>query len=338
MSIIELKNVSKSFRILNRHEGLFGSLKDLFSNDYRTVKAVENISFSIEKGETVGFVGPNGAGKSTTIKMMCGVLESSHGDILVNNYVPYKDRKEYVRTIGVVYGQRTQLWWELPVIESFKIHKEIYKISQKDYEENMQCFEELVNIKCLYSTPVKFLSLGQRMLCDIIAAFLHNPSIIYLDEPTIGLDISVKNKIRTIIKELNERKNTTVLLTTHDISDIEVICKRIIIIDKGTIVYDGDIQKINALFGAYRTLKLDVDISENEISNKMYCKFNSLKTASIKKQKDGWISLTFNQDEIPLLEILNFLTSQYPIKDIKVEDIETESIIRKIYDGELTKQ
>jgi ABC-2 type transport system ATP-binding protein len=173
----------------------------------------------------------------------------------------------------------------------------------------MQCFEELVNIKCLYSTPVKFLSLGQRMLCDIIAAFLHNPSIIYLDEPTIGLDISVKNKIRTIIKELNERKNTTVLLTTHDISDIEVICKRIIIIDKGTIVYDGDIQKINALFGAYRTLKLDVDISENEISNKMYCKFNSLKTASIKKQKDGWISLTFNQDEIPLLEILNFLTT-----------------------------
>ncbi|MFZ5988108.1 MAG: ABC transporter ATP-binding protein [Bacillota bacterium] len=335
MSIIEINNLSKHFKVLNRHEGLKGAIRDLFSKDYKIVKAVDDISMQINLGETVGFVGPNGAGKSTTIKMMTGVLEPTGGHININGYVPYKSRKKYVQNIGVVFGQRTQLWWELPVIESFKILKEIYRIDQKVYDENMTTFNDLVNLKDLYLTPVRFLSLGQRMLCDIAASFLHNPKVIFLDEPTIGLDVSIKSKIRTVIKGLNEQRKTTILLTTHDISDIEALCKRIIIIDKGHIIYDGNIQMITKMFGAYRTLKIDVSETAENIEEKINKAFTWKSTVPVEKHEDGWISITINQDEVPLLSVLNFVMSEYQVKDIKVEEIETESIIRKIYEGEL---
>ncbi|WP_010248056.1 ABC transporter ATP-binding protein [Acetivibrio cellulolyticus] len=335
MNIIQINNLTKHFKVLNRHEGLLGAAKDLFSQDYKIVKAVDGISMQIAEGETIGFVGPNGAGKSTTIKMMTGVLEPSGGEININGYIPYKERKKYVQNIGVVFGQRTQLWWELPVIESFKILKEIYRIDKKVYDENMATFDELVNLKSLYTTPVRFMSLGQRMLCDIAASFLHNPKIIFLDEPTIGLDVSIKSKIRTVIKGLNEQKNTTILLTTHDISDIEALCKRIIIIDKGSIIYDDELSEINKMFGAYRTLKIDMGIPPQDLEEKIRAAFPCKSPIHVEKQDDGWLSVTINQDEVTLMNVLNFVMSNYPVKDVKIEEIKTESIIKKIYEGEL---
>jgi ABC-2 type transport system ATP-binding protein len=203
LAVITLNNLSKHFKILNRRQGLLGALQDLFSRDYKSVKAVDGVSLAIETGEMVGFLGPNGAGKSTTIKMLTGVLEPSGGEIYVNGNVPFKNRQKNAQRIGVVFGQRTQLWWDLPVIESFRVLKEIYQITPEAYEENLTIFNQLVDLKSLYAIPVRNLSLGQRMLCDIAAAFLHNPAIIFLDEPTIGLDISVKSKIRSLIQTLN---------------------------------------------------------------------------------------------------------------------------------------
>ncbi len=235
----------------------------------------------------------------------------------------------------MVFGQRTQLWWELPVIESFKLLKEIYQIDSKVYEENISMFNDLVNLKELHLTPVRFLSLGQRMLCDIAASFLHNPKIIFLDEPTIGLDVSIKSKIRSVIKRLNEERKTTILLTTHDISDIEALCKRIIIIDKGSIIYDGSIQTINKIFGAYRTLKVDINDSKENLFEIVNQYFKCKNAIPVDEHEDGWISITVNQEEVPLLNILNFIMGKYSVKDIKIEEIETESIIKKIYEGEL---
>lgn len=339
MSIIELNNLSKHFKVLNRHEGLGGAIKDLFSKDYKTVKAVDNISMSIDEGEMVGFVGPNGAGKSTTIKMMTGVLEPTSGDIMIDNYIPYRQRKKYVRNIGVVFGQRSQLWWELPVIESFKLLKEIFEIDDKVYEHNIGLFNELVNLKSLNNTPVRFLSLGQRMLCDIVAAFLHNPKIIFLDEPTIGLDVSIKSKIRNLIKQLNSLNKTTILLTTHDISDLEILCKRIIIIDKGSILFDGSTQKVNSLFGSYRVLKIELpdndDISFNEFAQNLKDKFAGQKPLEVELQEGRWVNITVNVDEIKLMDVLNYLMTLYPLRDIKVEEIATEKVIREIYEGGL---
>ncbi|HOO80802.1 MAG TPA: ATP-binding cassette domain-containing protein, partial [Lachnospiraceae bacterium] len=232
-NIIQLTDVSKEFKVLNRREGLKGSIQDLFSRDYKTVHAVNHISMNIHPGEIVGYLGPNGAGKSTTIKMMTGVLEPTSGEILVHGRTPYKNRTQNAQEIGVVFGQRSQLWWSLPLIESFKILKDIYQISDVDYQDMLALYESLVDVQDLYHKPVRQMSLGQRTLSDILAAFLHNPPVVFLDEPTIGLDVSMKSKIRELIKALNQQKKTTVILTTHDMGDVDALCKRIVIIDKG---------------------------------------------------------------------------------------------------------
>ena len=239
-NIIEIKNVSKEFKVLNRHEGLKGSFQDLFSRDYKIIRAVDNISMNIEQGEIVGYLGPNGAGKSTTIKMMTGVLEPTSGEILVGGNVPYKNRTKNAQEIGVVFGQRSQLWWSLPLVESFRILKDIYQISDADYESILEIYRSLVDLEPLLHKPVRQMSLGQRTLSDILAAFLHNPKIVFLDEPTIGLDVSMKSKIRTLIKALNKERNTTVILTTHDMGDVDALCKRIVIIDHGKMLGEVD--------------------------------------------------------------------------------------------------
>ena len=231
--VVVMKNVSKEFKVLNRHEGLKGSFQDLFSRDYKIVKAVNDVSLTVEKGEIIGYLGPNGAGKSTTIKMMTGVLEPSSGEIEVNGMVPYKDRTRNSENMGVVFGQRSQLWWNLPLIESFKLLRDIYMVPEKDYKDMLELYKSLVDIEPIIHKPVRQMSLGQRTLSDILAAFLHNPGIVFLDEPTIGLDVSMKAKIRELIKGLNEVKKTTVILTTHDMGDVDALCKRIIIIDEG---------------------------------------------------------------------------------------------------------
>lgn len=309
---IVMKNVVKEFKVLNRHEGLAGSLKDLFSRDYRTVKAVDNISIKIKAGEIVGYLGPNGAGKSTTIKMMTGVLEPSRGQIIVNGNIPYKNRTKNAENIGVVFGQRSQLWWSLPLIESFRLLKEIYMIPTEDYNKMIELYRELADIDNLLHKPVRQMSLGQRTLSDILAAFLHNPKIVFLDEPTIGLDVSMKARIRNLIKGLNKEKNTTVILTTHDMGDVDALCQRIVIIDHGSMVYDNDIEHLKRYFGSYRTVRLNME-------------------------GIGWKEILVDESKNSVMSVISEYQSRGNIKDIKIEDISTEEVIKKIYENAASK-
>lgn len=341
-NVIELKNVDKEFKVLNRREGLKGSFRDLFSRDYKIVKAVNGVSMEIKPGEIVGYLGPNGAGKSTTIKMMTGVLQPTRGEITVNGKRPYKNRTENAQNIGVVFGQRSQLWWSLPLIESFKILKSIYGIPDEQYREMLDLYESLIDIKELYSKPVRQMSLGQRTLSDILAAFLHNPPVVFLDEPTIGLDVAMKAKIRNLIKALNKEKNTTVILTTHDMGDVDALCERIVIIDKGTMLYDNDIEHLRSFFGAYRTLKLKINKHPEEIDeNTLKEQLNEIEIHVCAKfpqadfsfgTDEGWITILIDEAQIPLMKVLNSLQEDRKIYDVHLEEITTESVIKKIYE------
>ncbi|MCQ2542718.1 MAG: ATP-binding cassette domain-containing protein [Lachnospiraceae bacterium] len=340
--VIELKNIDKEFKVLNRHEGLKGSFQDLFSRDYKVIKAVNNVSMKIKPGEIVGYLGPNGAGKSTTIKIMTGVLQPTRGEILVNGQIPYKNRTSNAQNIGVVFGQRSQLWWSLPLIESFKLLKDIYGISDKDYKEMLALYESLVDIKELYSKPIRQMSLGQRTLSDILAAFLHNPPIVFLDEPTIGLDVSMKAKIRNLIKALNKEKNTTVILTTHDMGDVDALCERIVIIDKGTMLYDNDINHLKSFFGAYRTLKIKIDKHAEELSQDIRDKEKEQIENLLKEgfeaadftvgQDEDFYSILIDESQVHLMKVLQYLQEKIKIYDVLLEEISTESVIRKIYE------
>ena len=306
---IEMSGVVKEFKVLNRREGLKGSIMDLFSRDYRTVTAVDNISVKIPEGQIVGYLGPNGAGKSTTIKMMTGVLEPTRGDIIVNGNIPYKNRTKNAENIGVVFGQRSHLWWSLPLIESFKLLKDIYLIHDKEYEDMMALYESLVDMEPILHKTVRQMSLGQRTLSDILAAFLHNPRIVFLDEPTIGLDVSMKAKIRELIKELNRQKNTTVILTTHDMGDVDALCERIVIIDHGKMIYDNDMEHLKSYFGSYRTLKLRLP-------------------------GDVWEETLIDESKTDVMSVISEHQKKGKILDIKLEEISTEEVIKKIYEGE----
>ena len=327
-AIIEIKNVSKEFRVLNRREGLKGSLKDLFSRDYKTVKAVDNISMSIQQGEIVGYLGPNGAGKSTTIKMMTGVLEPTSGEILVGGNVPYENRTRNAQEIGVVFGQRSQLWWALPLVESFRLLKDIYQIPDEKYESIIKLYRSLVDIEPLLHKPVRQMSLGQRTLSDILAAFLHDPKIVFLDEPTIGLDVAMKSRIRTLIHALNKEKNTTVILTTHDMGDVDALCKRIVIIDKGKMLYDNDIEHLKGFFGSYRTLKIRI---EGDLKEQAMHIQKELPEFSVSAD-DEWISVLVDEDKAKVIDVLGKLQHSYNIRDMQLEEISTEEVIKKIYE------
>ena len=305
---IVMKNVCKDCKVLNRHEGLKGSIRDLFSRDYKTISAVKDVSLEIKKGEVIGYLGPNGAGKSTTIKMMTGVLEPTSGEIIVNGLVPYKERTKNSENIGVVFGQRSQLWWSLPLIESFKLLRDIYMVPKKEYEDMLELYSSLVDLEPILHKPVRQMSLGQRTLSDILAAFLHNPDIVFLDEPTIGLDVSMKAKIRSLILGLNSQKNTTVILTTHDMGDVDALCRRIVIIDKGTKIYDNDIEHLKSYFGSYRTLHL-------------------------RMADDTWYDEVIDESKQDIMEIIMTKQKEQKIKDIKLEEISTEEVIKKIYEG-----
>ncbi len=345
-SIITLKNVSKEFKVLNRHEGIKGGFQDLFSRDYKIIKAVNDVSMEIMPGEICGYLGPNGAGKSTTIKMMTGVLQPTSGEILVNGRIPYKNRTENAQNIGVVFGQRSQLWWALPLIESFKLLRDIYQIDEKDFKDMMDLYESLVDIKELYSKPVRQMSLGQRTLSDILAAFLHNPGVVFLDEPTIGLDVSMKSKIRDLIKALNHEKGTTVILTTHDMGDVDALCKRIVIIDKGVMLYDNSIENLRSFFGAYRTLRLRLAKDASQLTKEALVKQAEELDAELKvsypqvtslrvSAGEEWIDVLLNEDEIPLMKVLSHLQETRRIYDVQLKEISTESVIKKIYDKEM---
>ena len=326
MNIISVKNLSKTFKKPIRKEGLSGMVKALFSRKYEEVHAVDHISFDIAEGEIVGYIGANGAGKSTTIKMMCGILHPTDGTITVDGLDFTKNRQQINKRMGVVFGQKTQLWWDIPLIETFKILKSIYEVSDEDYEERFNYLCDLLDMRPFLTQTVRSLSLGQRMRADFAAALIHSPKIVYLDEPTIGLDVLVKDKIRSAIKELNKKYNITVILTTHDMKDIEELCNRIIIIDKGKILYDGSLANIKYRFGNTKTIFIpsNVEINESELKKKFGC-------VEI-EDTDERRAIKFSLNDIDLDDMLLYLINTYHIKDFKIEDISIEDITKKLYE------
>lgn len=268
MNAIEVHNLRKAFQVQQNRTGLKGSFQDLFKRSYKEVVAVNDIDFTIPKGEICGYIGENGAGKSTTIKMLTGILVPTSGEILVNGMVPYKDREKFVRNIGVVFGQRSQLWWDLGVIESFNLLRKVYRVPADEFKKRLDELVQRLDLADILNRPVRKLSLGQRMRCELAASLLHNPSIVFLDEPTIGLDIVVKSEIRDFLKELNQKYETTILLTTHDLQDIEALCSRVIMLDDGQIIYDGGLQQLKEKWGGLETDEIVKSIYKSGSSQK----------------------------------------------------------------------
>lgn len=326
MSFIEVSNITKSFRVSRRSAGIPGMLANMVRPKFEERKAVKDVSFSIEKGEMVGFIGPNGAGKSTTIKMLSGILCPDKGSIVVNGYVPYRQRKAYVAGIGVVFGQKSQLQWDLPVIDSFELLKAIYRIPEEKYRKNLDRFLEMLDMGSFVNQPVRQLSLGQRMRADIVAALLHSPQIVFFDEPTIGVDVLGKETIREFIRELNAQDEVTMLFTTHDMQDIEKTCKRLIIIDKGAKMYDGTLQEIREKYGTSR--QLVVEFGEEAVVPPM----ENVVITDIEDRKKSFV---FDNAKVNINELMSHLLSRYNIRDLTVTEPEIESIIQRMYNGEV---
>lgn len=328
-TIIDVQQLRKEFVSHSSRSGLKGAFRDLFTRNYKVVPAVNDISFSVKQGEMLGYIGENGAGKSTTIKMLTGILTPTSGQIVVNGMNPHKERERFVRTIGVVFGQRSQLWWDIAVQESFRLLKKVYGISDKQYKEHMDHVIETLEIGPLLDKPVRKLSLGQRMRCELAAALIHNPPLLFLDEPTIGLDVLVKLKIREFLKEMNERYKTTILLTTHDISDIEALCDRVVMLDEGKIIYDGSLDKLRSNWGKEKIIHFQFT---NPVLKEQLTK--QLSGPVIWKQEDGenvWAAKLPNEESVISALISNVVQS-FKIKDIKIEEVSTEEIIRNIYE------
>ena len=326
MSFIEVKNISKEFKVNKRSAGIPGMIANMFVPKFEIKKAVNDLSFTIEKGEMVGFIGPNGAGKSSTIKMLSGILCPDKGSISVAGYIPYKQRKAYVGNIGVVLGQKSQLQWDLPVIDSFELLRAIYRIPEEKYKKNLERFTEMLDMKGFINQPVRQLSLGQRMRSDIVASLLHSPEIVFFDEPTIGVDIIGKETIRSFIKELNEQDKVTMIFTTHDMQDIEQTCKRIIIIDKGSLMYDGSLQEIRSKYGTTR--RLIAEFNEETV-------VAPIKNVIIEDLKDRKVSFTFDNNVVDVNKLMHEVLEKYSVHDVTVAEPEIESIIQKMYNGEV---
>ena len=325
--IIEVQDLAKEFRSFRRREGVWGAVQNLFVRDRITVSAVDRVNFTIAPGEVVGYIGANGAGKSTTVKMLTGILVPTSGHIVANGFVPWRDRRRYTKHIGVVFGQRTQLWWDIAVVESFKLLKEIYEVSDADYERRLGIFSEILNLKDYLNTPVRKLSLGQRMRCDIAASLLHNPPVLFLDEPTIGLDVVAKDRIRVFLKEVNRLERTTVLLTTHDLSDIEELCSRIIVIDKGKILFDGALRQMKARLAQYNQVKFLLKDRAQAAA------VDRIATDGILCDRIDELTylMRFNRERYSNAEIIRNIVNTLEVSDILVEEEPIEDIVKRIY-------
>ena len=328
--LIHLNKLTKQFRSFHRREGLWGSIQNLFVREYRTVTAVDRVSFSIDRGEMVGYIGPNGAGKSTTIKMISGILVPTSGEIRVNGFVPYRQRRQYVKTIGVVFGQRTQLWWDIAVIESFKLLRRIYDVPQREFEERMARFNELLSINDYLHTPVRKLSLGERMRCDLAAAMLHNPPLLFLDEPTIGLDVVAKDHIRKLLRAINREFHTTVLLTTHDLDDIEELCRRIMIIDHGRVLYDGRLEDLKLRLLRTKQVKFvlkdGLDAARIAAIARDGCELERVDQLTHR--------IRFDRTQIAIADLIRQILATVEVRDLLIEDESIEEIVKRIYAGE----
>jgi ABC-2 type transport system ATP-binding protein len=322
--MIEVNDLSKVFRKPIRGNGLAGMVKTLFSRQYEEVRAVDGISFTVPDGEIVGYIGANGAGKSTTIKMMCGILTPSSGSVRIDGAEPYRKRRQVAQHIGVVFGQKTQLWWDIPLIESFKVLKEIYRVSDADYKERMDFLGEVLDITRFLSQPVRTLSLGERMRADLAASMLHNPRILFLDEPTIGMDVLVKEKIRLAIHTLNKTYGTTVVLTTHDMTDIEDLCSRIILLEKGAILYDGPLSQLRNRFGNLKTLTLTVPAEVRAETAPVLSPELAL------DQEEGRLILRFDADKLPLEQVIQYAFRDLRAMDMKIAEISVGDVVKTI--------
>lgn len=327
MLAIDVEHLRKEFTVQKSREGLKGALRDLFNREYRHVTAVNYITFQIPKGEICGYIGENGAGKSTTIKMLTGILVPTSGKIVVNGYVPFKEREAFVSGIGVVFGQRSQLWWDIGVIESFNLLRKVYRVSEADYKKRLDELVERLSLQDLLNRPVRKLSLGQRMRCELAAALIHNPSILFLDEPTIGLDIVVKTEIREFLKSLNERYGTTILLTTHDLQDIEALCSRVIMLDDGKIIYDGGLQQLKDTWGRGKEIAFQFG--------------EAMSAAQLETLTEG-LDVTWTLENefsakahLPqganVSDALGRVVGAADIRDIKIFETNTDEIVREIY-------
>ncbi len=328
MAIIEVNNLVKKYKVIEKEDGIKGYLKHLIKPKYKEFNAVNGINFDIEEGELVGYIGENGAGKSTTIKMLTGLLTPTSGNVIVNGIIPSEKRMQNNKNIGTVFGQKTQLWWDLPVIESFRLIKKMYKIPEDEYRNNLKKFTEILDLNDLLDKQVKNLSLGQKMRCEIAATFLHNPRIVYLDEPTIGLDVFVKENIRKFIKDINKEKKTTVILTTHDLKDIEDVCNRIILLDKGQIIYDGSKQKFKDTYGKYVVADLIINNKSKEIKKSL-----TLKNIEIIEESEGNLKIKFSHEETTIVKIMDEISKYCIIEDVHLKEAELEDILKEIYKG-----
>jgi ABC-2 type transport system ATP-binding protein len=329
-SLIYVNDLCKHFRTFHRREGVWGSIQNLFVREYRTVSAVDRVSFSIERGEMVGYIGPNGAGKSTSIKMLTGILVPTNGEIRVNGYVPHRQRRQYVKTIGVVFGQRTQLWWDIAVIESFKLLRRIYDVSQRDFEARMERFDQILNLRDYLHTPVRKLSLGERMRCDLAAALLHNPPLLFLDEPTIGLDVVAKDHIRHFLRAINREFRTTVLLTTHDLDDIEELCRRIMIIDKGRVLYDGPLADLKQKLLRTKQIKFVLKDRAQASGMAVFCR-DGLEAEQVDELT---YRIRFDRVKVSTSDLIRQILANVEVRDLLIEDEPIEEIVKRIYAGE----
>ena len=319
--MIEMKGISKSFKVSKRNAGLKKAVKSLFRREYKVIKALDDVSFDISEGEMVGYIGPNGAGKSTTIKIMSGILNPDKGECIINGRVPWKDRINHVRNIGVVFGQRSQLWWDVPVADSFELLKEIYKIPDKKFKSNLDMLTEMLDIGEIIKVPTRQLSLGQRMRCEIAASLIHCPEILFLDEPTIGLDAVSKIAVRNFIKEINRQNKTTVILTTHDTQDIEALTKRIILIGRGRVLLDGNLDNLKQKFNKKRKINIDYlgDIDELPLGVDYVDKF------------DGHAVISVDTETISVSAAIAYLAQKIEINDFSVDSVTVDDVVVGLY-------
>jgi ABC-2 type transport system ATP-binding protein len=333
MSLITVDEVTKVYRVRNRKKAQ-GGKSNSFNwltrfRQYRDIHAVNNISFSINRGETVGFLGANGAGKSTLIKMLSGILVPTSGNLEVNGLIPHRNRMNHAMNIGVVFGQRTTLWWDLPLNHSFELLKVIYEINPQDYKETLDWLVDLLELELLLDRPVRQLSLGQRMRAELAAALLHQPQVLFLDEPTIGLDIAVKQRIRSALRELNRKWEVTILLTTHDLRDIEEICQKLIVVDKGKLMYNGTLHNFREQFCDQRVIR--VALQDEKIAKQLAA--DPPLEISHAEQDGPWVALYFNRIQTSAAEIAGKVMGQFAVMDLVVEEPSIEKTVTELYRG-----
>lgn len=330
MAMIEVSYLRKDFVKLIKEPGLKGAIRSFIHPEKQIFEAVKDLSFEVPKGQILGFIGANGAGKSTTIKMLTGILKPTSGFCRINGKIPQENRQDYVKDIGVVFGQRTQLWWDLALQETYSVLKEIYDVPDAVFQKRMDFLNDVLDLKEFIKDPVRTLSLGQRMRADIAASLLHNPKVLFLDEPTIGLDVSVKDNIRRAITQINQEEETTILLTTHDLSDIEQLCDRIFMIDKGQEIFDGTVNQLKETFGKMKTLTFELHPGQNHVVSQ----FVGISDIHVTR-KELLLNIQYDSSRYQTADIIQKTLSDFAIRDLKMTDVDIEDIIRRFYRKEL---